>query len=173
MEISLYPSAYRLDRELHSKTGGKEMKLVFFKANKINVENGLSQIEIQPGGIQFQLKDKLIVLAAPVVIKIKQNGLVQDVLSSIQFDIYNEDSIDPVQKGCKWSLLGVIHANDGAVYNELLNTMYSDKVIPISRAWSGRNEARVYSERQMFRAEYEAAYLDLIGGRKNEFIETI
>ena len=149
------------------------MKLVFFRANKVSTENGLSQIDIQPGGIQFQFKDKFIVLAAPVVIKVKQNGMVQGVLSSIRFDIYNEHAIDPLCRGCKWSLLSVLNNSDGAAYQELLTAIYGDKVIPISRAWAGRNEASFYSERQLFRAEYEAAYLNLTGGLGHELIETV
>ena len=149
------------------------MKLVFFRANKVSTENRLSQIEIQPGGIQFQWKDKIIVLAAPVVIKVKQNGLVQDVLSSIRFDIYNEHAINPICRGCKWSLLSVLNNSDGAVYQELLTAIYGDKVVPISRARAGRNEASVYSERRLFRAEYEAAYLNLTGGRGHELIGTV
>lgn len=149
------------------------MKLVFFRANKVNVEKGLSHIEIQPGGIQFQLKDKIIVLAAPVIIKVKQNGLVQDVLNSIQFDIYNEHSIDPICRGCKWSLLSVLNNSDGAVYQELLTAIYGDKVVPISRARAGWNEASVYSERRLFRAEYEEAFLRLTGGERHEAMQSV
>lgn len=91
------------------------MKLVFVKIDEVEQVEGTEQrvlLHIPTGGIQFGMRDKVIILAEPVTIEMKQDGTFVNVVRNVTFDVYTDLSLNPTEQQLPYSLFSVVAHED-------------------------------------------------------------
>ena len=129
------------------------MKLAFLKIDRIIENQNHKVIEIPAGGIQFEYRGNVIQSIQPLALKMSHDGRFQNIVRSIDFVVYTDQSLFASGQMMYGSVFSVVAHEDvqHAVYKEIVKRC---KVVPMYKP---------VNERELVDRECEAAYAQLLG----------
>lgn len=127
------------------------MKLAFIKIDCIVESADAKTIEIPAGGIQFEMRNQVIILDEPMQLEVTHEGHFNNLVREVNFAVYTDQSLNAV-KIMQESLFSIVAHEE--VYRAIYKQMLQCKVVPMYRP---------LDVRELFNLEFENAYKQMLG----------